>query len=88
MGKCEFAGDSNTVGGKLVPCQGDAEVVMRPSGEDALTWAMSRRTKPRVCDVHMQVMISVKVKAAGREWSIDHFVREEKRVRRSSKSED
>lgn len=76
MCTCEFEGDANTVKGRLVRCPNVATVVMRPGGNDTLTWSMSGRAKPRVCDEHMQIMISPEVRAS-RQWSVDHFVREE-----------
>lgn len=74
MVKCQFVGDENTVAGRIVRCPGEATVIMRPAGMSALL--SLGREKPSVCDHHMQLMISAKVRATGREWQIDHFVNE------------
>ena len=74
MGQCQFVGDQNTVNGRIVPCPNEATAVMRPTGIAALQ--SLGRAKPHVCDAHMRLMMSPKVRAAGKEWGIDHFVEE------------
>jgi hypothetical protein len=73
MSRCEFAGDANTKAGRLIPCPNEGVVKIRIRND----WAAAIHLgKPCVCHEHMTLMLSAEVKAAGRDWQIDHFLRE------------
>ena len=66
---CQFRGDANTENGQLVPCSRKAEVVMRIRGIEGIAMG-----KPAVCSAHMELLLSTKVRSAGRDWQIDHWL--------------
>ena len=69
--RCEFAGDENTKNGVLVPCTEPGRWVMRLRGLEGIH--MGKRI---VCERHQQLLVSTKVRATGRDWAIDHHVRD------------
>ena len=72
MNHCQFVGDANTVNGRVIPCAAEAVALMRLRGVDQIAFGY----KPRVCREHMVLMLSERVRAAGREWLIDRFLSE------------
>ena len=69
--RCEFAGHENTKNGALVPCPAPGVVVIRLRGLEILQIG-----KPIVCERHMRLLVSKEVRAEGRDWQIDHYLRD------------
>lgn len=66
---CQFCGYANTKNGVTTPCQKPAVYVMRLRGVYALVMG-----KRRVCEGHREFLMNPAVRAAGRDWVIDHRI--------------
>lgn len=76
--RCEFAGHENTKNGALVPCSEPGVVVMRLRGMEVIQ--MGKRI---VCERHMRLLVSKEVRAEGRDWQIDHYLRDLRTMERA-----